>query len=147
VKTDRRFCEACEVDYCFVNIQLSGVDHTSRKRERRLPLRHPSLTLPARNRMFNDDEARPTVTNGVYRRGCNRLNVPRGTLGITNFRKGGNRPLPNGENRCHPSVHCPSFPNRVWERGPKRNEAQKEAAGPSTNGEIWGEATRAQPRC
>jgi hypothetical protein len=123
VKTDRRFCEACEVDYCFVNIQLSGVDHTSRKRERQFLRGHPSLTVPARNRSSDVDEARPTVTNGVYRRGCNRLkvprgtlglaklgkpNVPRGTLGITNLGMGGNRPLPNGDNRLALQSHEPA---------------------------------------
>ena len=98
------------MDYCFVNTQLSGVDDTSRMRERRFLDRHSSLTLPARARILNVDKARPSVTNGGYRRSCNGVNVPRGTLGlanlgkpnvprgtlgITNLGRGGNRPSPN----------------------------------------------------
>jgi len=97
------------VDYCFVNTQLSGIERMSRMRERRFSLRHPSLTLPARRRNYEVDKARSSVTNGLYRRSCNGLNVPRGTLGlanlgkpnvprgtlgITNLGKGGNRPSP-----------------------------------------------------
>jgi len=102
------------VDYCFVNIQLSGFALPSRKRQPRFPLRPPSLTLPARRRNYEVDKALPTVTKRRYRRNSNGVNVPRGTLGmanlgkpnvprgtlgITNLGGGGNRPSANGEIR------------------------------------------------
>jgi hypothetical protein len=70
---------------CF--IQLSGVALTSWKLERRYLQGHPSLTLPARRRNYEVDQARSSVTNGIYRRSCNGVNVPRGTLGVANLGK------------------------------------------------------------
>src|SRR5262249_13711681 len=133
-----RFCEACEVDYCFVNSQSSGVDLTSRKRKRRFSLRHPSFTLLPRARTLNVDKARPSVTNGGYRRSCNGVNVPRGTLGITNLGKGGNRPSPTVTIGWHCDLASPQreqgLPLLALRAG--GSGATRHSTGPSPDGSI-----------